>query len=64
VDADHAAQFAGQMFIQGVGAPLFSAGGDSGSLVLDAGSGQPVGMIIAGFGPYSVASHISVISSS
>lgn len=60
-DADHAAHFAGQIVIQGVGATPFSAGGDSGSLVLDAASGQPVGMIIAGVGPYSVASHISAI---
>ena len=60
-DADHSVHFSRQMAIHGVGSNLFSQAGDSGALVLDAASSQPVGMIIAGIGPYSVASHIGAI---
>jgi hypothetical protein len=60
-DADHVVHFSRQMAIQGVGGKLFSEGGDSGSLVLDAQTSRPVGMIIAGAGPFGVASHISAI---
>jgi len=60
-DTDHVVHFSRQMAIQGVGGKPFSRGGDSGSLVLDAQTSRPVGMIIAGAGPFSVATHIGVI---
>lgn len=42
------AWFQDQIAIQGVGAAHFSAGGDSGSLIVDAVTSEPVGLLFAG----------------
>lgn len=49
--------FANQIFIQGMGAS-FSGAGDSGSLVVDRGSGKAVGLLFAGSSTHSAANHI------
>lgn len=52
------ALFDDQLGIQGVGAAPFSAGGDSGSLIVDAVTKQPVGLLFAGGGIMTFANVI------
>lgn len=52
------AQFTDQIAVTGVNGP-FSAGGDSGSLVVDAVTRRPVGLLFAGGGNTSFCNHIS-----
>ena len=51
------ARFVNQIRIEGTDGP-FSASGDSGSLVLEAGTNRPVGLLFAGREAHSVANHI------
>jgi hypothetical protein len=60
-DAQHIVHYANQLAIRGSDAAPFSAGGDSGALVLDAASSRPVGMINGGTGPWTIASHIDYV---
>lgn len=49
--------FVDQLLIKGEGQP-FSDGGDSGSLVVDLGSGRATGLILGGVPQYTIANHI------
>ena len=55
------AQFDDQLGIQGVGANPFSAGGDSGSLIVDAVTRQAVGLLFAGGGAMTFANVINEV---
>jgi len=55
------AWFENQLEIEGYYGKPFSLPGDSGSLVLDALSNQPVGLLFAGNGIQSVANHIAPV---
>jgi hypothetical protein len=57
------ALFDDQLGIQGVGAAPFSAGGDSGSLIVDAVTKQPVGLLFAGGGVMTFANVIADVLS-
>ena len=56
------AQFSDQIAVTGVNGP-FSAGGDSGSLVIDAVTRRPVGLLFAGGGNTTFCNHISNVLS-
>jgi hypothetical protein len=60
-DSEHIVHYVNQLTISGVGGGPFSDFGDSGSLVLDAASSRPVGMINAGNGSVTIASHIDLV---
>jgi hypothetical protein len=50
--------FVDQILISG-GRKEFASGGDSGSLVVDRKSKQPVGLLFGGLGRFAVANHMS-----
>ena len=52
--------FADQILIRGDSGP-FSDGGDSGSLVVDRGSGRATGLLIGGVPNYAIANHIAPV---
>jgi hypothetical protein len=54
------ALFRNQLQIRGVGS-VFSQGGDSGSLVVTAGTRQPVGLLFAGGGDFTFANPIEAV---
>ena len=54
------ALFANQVVIMGCGGN-FSAGGDSGSLIVSAGTRQPVALLFAGGGGYTIANPIGAV---
>lgn len=58
--ASGTAVFRNQILIRGIGGD-FSRGGDSGSLVVTAGSRQPVGLLFAGGGGATFANRIDVV---
>jgi hypothetical protein len=57
---DRVAQFSDQIAVTGINGP-FSAGGDSGSLVVDAVTRRPVGLLFAGGGDTTFCNHISEV---
>jgi hypothetical protein len=60
-DSEHIVHYTNQLTITNVGGGPFSDFGDSGSLVLDAATGRSVGMINAGNGSVTIASHIDIV---
>ena len=60
---NQSAWFEDQLGIQGVGSTPFSQGGDSGSLVVDAVSLEPIGLLFAGGGGQTFANPIDAVLS-
>lgn len=58
---DHQAQFEKQFVVRGRNTPFFSDHGDSGSLIVTAGTYQPVGLLFAGGGGMTFANPISEV---
>jgi hypothetical protein len=57
------AVFNNQIIIQGIGGKQFSAGGDSGSVIVSARSCQPVGLLFAGSNTHTIANLIGNVIS-
>ena len=57
------ASFNNQIFIQGIGSRPFSQGGDSGSIIVTAGTRQPVGLLFAGSATHTIANPIEAVMS-
>jgi len=55
--------FNNQIIIQGVGGHPFSAGGDSGSVIVTANSRQPVALLFAGSATHTIANPIASVMS-
>ncbi|HKP75543.1 MAG TPA: hypothetical protein VJT67_08365 [Longimicrobiaceae bacterium] len=56
-------QFDDQIIIRGLDGKAFSAGGDSGSLILERGSNLSVGLLFAGSSTHTIANHLSAVLS-
>lgn len=54
-----AARFTDQILIVGDAGTSFSASGDSGSLIVDRGTGRATGLLFAGSGSHTIANHIA-----
>lgn len=57
------AAFNNQVIIQGIGFRPFSQGGDSGSVIVTAGTKQPVALLFAGSTTHTIANPISAVMS-
>jgi len=57
------ALFNNQVFIQGIGSRPFSQGGDSGSVIVSAGTRQPVALLFAGSASHTIANPIASVVS-
>jgi hypothetical protein len=55
------AVFNDQLVIQGIGGKTFSAGGDSGSVIVSARTHQPVGLLFAGSSTHTIANPIGLV---
>jgi len=51
-------KFGGQIIIKGLNNQSFSAGGDSGSLILERASNKAIGLLFAGSSTHTIANHI------
>lgn len=54
-------QFDDQIIIRGLDGRLFSAAGDSGSLILERGTNLGVGLLFAGSSTHTIANHLGVV---
>ncbi len=53
--------FEDQIVITGMGSRSFSAGGDSGSLILERDTGRAVGLLFAGSATHTLANHLTAV---
>jgi len=51
-------RFANQIIIKGLNNQPFSAGGDSGSLILERATNKAIGLLFAGSSTHTIANHI------